>query len=155
MSSFRPDKYVRLINVSSLQWKRAYAIDVPEVDSEHQTLFRLLHGLERGIAGGADDNQLQQKASELHKHLADHFIHEQRLMRTTGYPLYEWHRLRHASSRVNLRRLARHIARGDRASASAAIDMLGAWLKNHIRLADRMFAAYFRNYRRGQTALAS
>jgi len=136
------------------EWSEEYGVHVPEIDAEHQAMFRVADELYRALIADAAASQVQPILRELATHMAGHFSHEERLMRASGYPLYAWHRRQHATAGGKILLLERRVSRGDRNAALLAMD-LSVWLKNHIRLADRMFGAYLRNYQRTQAALAS
>ena len=139
----------------AFQWTRAYSVYVAEVDAEHRTIFRLAHGLHQATAGGAAWRKVQPLLRELVAHTAGHLSHEEHVMRSTGYPLYEWHTRQHNVARAKISHLDLRIRRGDRESVPVLLDYLAGWLENHIRLADRMLGAYLRNRERAEAALAS
>ncbi len=134
------------------QWSRAYTVSVPEVDAEHRLLFQLGSDLRRSVLGRKTEKAVQAALGELAAHVAEHFLHEEREMHSAAYPLYEWHKRQHAAGRAKFRVLQRRIPHGDRAESSELLDALGGWLANHIRLADRMWAAYARNHKRAESA---
>lgn len=136
------------------EWSDEYSVSVPEIDAEHQAMFQVAFDLYRALIAGTPPAQSQPIIRELATHAADHFAHEERLMRESGYPLLAWHRRQHAAANGKIKLLDRRLRREDRNAALLAMD-LSVCLQNHIRLADRMLCAYLRNHRRAQTALAS
>ena len=141
------------ILVRPFEWSEEFGISVPEIDAEHQAMFRLADSLYEALIADASTDQLA-LLRELATHMAGHLSHEESLMRASGYPLGAWHQRQHAAASGKLRLLERRIRRGDHSAALLVLD-LSVWLKNHIRLADRMLAAYLRNHQRAQAALAS
>jgi hemerythrin len=137
------------------EWNEQHAVHVPEVDDEHQQLFRLCDDLQRAMMAGAATKEVQSVVDDLVIHTAHHFSHEEREMRAAGYSLYAWHRRQHLAARTGIRALERRIRRGDRDAALELLDFLYRWLNDHIRLADRMFGAYLRNHQRELAARAS
>jgi len=131
-----------------LEWSEAHAVHVPEIDEEHQQVFRLCGDLQRALMAGTATAGVQSIVDDLVIHAAHHFSHEEREMRTTGYPLYAWHHRQHHTARSRVRLLVRRIRRGDRDAVLELLDFLPAWLNDHIRLADRMLGAYLRNHQR-------
>jgi hemerythrin len=130
------------------EWNESHAVHVPEVDGEHQQLFRLCDDLQRAMIAGAPSPDVQSIVDDLVIHAAHHFSHEEREMRASGYSLYAWHHRQHHTARFKIRVLERRIRRGDRDAVLELLDFLSAWLSDHIRLADRMFGAYLRNHQR-------
>jgi hemerythrin len=135
-----------------LEWSALHAVHVPEVDAEHQQLFRLCDDLQRATMAGAPAAGLLAAVDELVIHASHHFSHEERVMRAAGYPLYGWHHRQHHTARLKIRALERRIRRGDRGAALELPDFVSGWLNDHIRLADRMFGAYLRNHQRAQSS---
>jgi len=133
------------------EWSEEYGVSVPEIDSDHQAMFRVADGLYRALVAETSASQAQPVFRELATHAGEHFSHEERLMRASGYPLYAWHKRQHAVVNGKMKLLERRILHDDRNAALLVLD-LSVWLKNHIRLADRMLGAYLRNYQRAQAA---
>lgn len=125
------------------------------MDAEHQTLFRLARELRRAVLAGAASNPVQSMLGDLIRHTGEHFVHEERLMRSAAYPLYQWHKRQHSMGRATATRLQRCVRRGDREAAAVLLQDFSGWLKNHIRLSDRMLGAYLRNYERARAVQAS
>jgi hemerythrin len=139
----------------SLHWCRAYAVDVPEIDADHRTLFQLTDDLRQAIGTGAAWTEVQSVVRDIAMHAAGHFSHEERLMRAHHYPHYDWHKRQHAGARARVIALARLTESGDHDSAAVLLAYLAGWLKDHIRLSDRMLGVYLRNRLRANAALAS
>lgn len=137
------------------EWNESHAVHVPDVDDEHQQLFRLCNDLQRALLDGSATGEVQSMVAELVIHTAHHFSHEQREMRAAGYSLYEWHRRQHHAALTKVRAMERRIRRGDRDAAIELLNYLPAWLNDHVRLADRMLGAHLRNRQRELTARAS
>jgi hemerythrin-like metal-binding protein len=131
----------------NFEFNESHAVHVPEVDDEHPDLFRLCAGLRRSMTAGAAASEVQSLVDGLFIHTAQHFSHEERQMREAGYSLYGWHPSQYHPARAKVRLLERRIRRGDRDAALGLLDCLSGWLNDHIRLADRMFGAYFRNHK--------
>jgi hemerythrin-like metal-binding protein len=128
-------------------WSRAYTVSVPDVDAEHQLLFRLGSGLRRAMLAEEAPETVQAAFREFVVHVAEHFLHEERAMRSAHYSLYGWHKRQHAAGHAKIRNLERGLSHGD-PGVPELLDDLARWIANHIRLADRMWAAYARNRQR-------
>jgi hemerythrin len=137
------------------QWKDLYEIDLPGIDGEHRTLFRIADELDRARAAGLDAAAQQAIVRALATHTIDHFAHEERLVQASRYPLYGWHRGQHDTARARVKDILPKIEGGDPVATRVLLLFLFDWLRSHIRLTDRMMAAYLRNYARERKALAS
>jgi hemerythrin len=139
----------------NFDWTEAQAVYVPQVDDEHKALFKLCGDLHRALRDGRSATVSQSILRHLVTHAEEHFTHEEREMRTTGYSHYAWHRRQHRAARVRLRALEQRVQDNETETALELVGFLGGWLNDHIRLADRMLGAYLRNQQRARAAQAS
>ncbi len=130
------------------KWSDSYLIHIPELDQEHQELFRSADSLHRSIQAGAI---AMPYLEEILEHVSGHFTHEERIMRAARYPSLAWHKRQHDVARTKSAALARKARRGDLEAASDLLHFLSPWLKDHISVADKMMAASLRNYQRLRT----
>ena len=137
------------------KWTDAHAVHIPDIDSEHQALFQLCADLQCAITRDAPASQVAEIFQELAGHIVGHFSHEEGQMRAARYSLYQWHRRQHQAARSRVTLLGRRIRRGERDAALELLEFLSGWLHDHIRLPDRMLAAYLRNRQRALIALAA
>ena len=137
------------------KWSKMHAVFIPEIDAEHQDIFRLADELHQAVVGGAPADQAQAILRELIVRGEDHFAHEERLMRSTHFPGSAWHKRQHDTVRKRVKEFAPRIEDGEGQAALLLLEFLSGWLRDHIRLADCMMAAHIRNYERNRAALAS
>lgn len=130
----------------SLRWVPEQAVRVPEIDVEHQEMFRAAADLRQALLDGDQTGHLgllyRRLAAELNRHLS----HEERLMLDAEYPSYAWHERQHRTARVKMAALERDVQRGDRQSMFASLEALAGWMRDHTTVADRMVGSYLRNY---------
>ncbi len=136
--------------MSYLAWSKTLTVDVPEIDADHRGLVRLANELRRSINTGAPRDKLAALLEDLTGHTYTHFRHEERLMRSAAYPLLLWHKRRHATGRKIVMHMKLCLGTGDLEAGLSLLHSFADWLRDHIRLADRMLGAYIRNYQREQ-----
>jgi hemerythrin len=139
----------------NFEWTEAQAVHVPYVDDEHKALFKLCGDLHRSLRAGRSATVVQSTLHDLVAHAEEHFTHEEREMRISGYAHYAWHRRQHRAARVRLRALEQRVQDNETETALQLVGFLGGWLNDHVRLADRMLGAYLRNQQRARAAGAS
>lgn len=132
----------------SLQWTEEHSVYLPELDEEHQAMFRLLEELRHAFVEGEAALDLESKLQRLAGEVHGHFGHEERLMREARYPQVEWHRRQHATARAQMASLADSIRAGERASIFESLEAMAKWARDHTGVADRMAGAYLRNHLR-------
>src|SRR5580704_6765568 len=104
-------------NHPAFSWRKDLTVSVTAIDEEHEALFRTAGKLRNLIRSERVPASARALGAELAKHVKEHFSHEEQLMRSTRYPLLEWHRQQHAAPLAGLTRLRRCMARGDGAAA--------------------------------------
>ena len=93
---------------------------MPEIDAEHKTLFRMGEELQQAMEAGASTAELEPRLKVLVEHAEAHFEHEERLMRESICPSFEWHKGQHNTARKRLRRFIPEIQQGSRESLRTA-----------------------------------
>jgi hemerythrin len=132
----------------SLQWTEEHSVFLPEIDVEHQQVFRDAVELRQAVLAGETAERLEPLVDRLECEVTGHFLHEERLMQTAGYPAITWHLRQHETARARLALLRRRIRHGDRESIFQSLESIAGWLRDHTTVADRMVGSFLRNYRR-------
>jgi hemerythrin len=126
----------------AVKWTReANGVAVPEIDEEHQELFRLLEEIEQTLAREPNAGAL---VRELAAHTARHFSKEEKMMKARRYPAYAWHKSQHDVVRQRAAELEKADRQGDREAVLASVNYLAAWFKTHTAVSDRMMGAFLR-----------
>jgi hemerythrin-like metal-binding protein len=121
---------------------------VPEMDAEHRALILLGKQLQEAAAAGAGGDVLGQTARALTASLEDHLSHEEKLMRSSQYPSFDWHKRQHDGARRSLKGFTKRIERGDVGGAAELLYYLSNWLRDHTGVTDRLLAAHLRSWER-------
>jgi hemerythrin len=127
----------------TIQWTNALAVGLPEIDGQHQELFRragqLLDALEAG-----ERTEVVELVEFLHSYAITHFGLEEAWMRETLYPGYVRHKAEHDRFVEDLLELADAHDRGGREAGGAV--RLSAWLTEwmirHIAVTDTEMGRY-------------
>lgn len=120
----------------------AYALDIDEIDAQHGMLFDYLDQLESAL--GADERWMvvHDIVEKLGHWAAIHFSVEEALMQIMDFPEAESHAADHRAFERGLESRRANLLKQDMAHDTA--DWLRAWLVNHIGVADRRYAEFFR-----------
>jgi len=135
-------------DMRSLKWSKSHAVFVTEIDDEHKEIFKALSDLEGGLANLGSSAEVRMLAQRVVTYVAEHFAHEERLMRAARYGSIAWHKQQHDTARRRVGEFVLQIEQGDAKAGPALVEYLTLWLHNHTRLADRMMGAFLRNRRR-------
>lgn len=134
--------------MTTLKWSTSHAVFVTEIDDEHQEIFEALSDCQKLFTSDSDALQLRAASHRLATRIAEHFAHEERLMRAARYSSFRWHKHRHDAARKRVERFLLQLERGDAKAGPDLVEYLTGWLHDHCRIADRMLGAALRNHRR-------
>ena len=129
-------------------WSTSNAVFVTEIDDEHKGIFDALSDVQRVMSGNGPVSELRKPIQHLTSSVAEHFAHEERLMRAARYGSLGWHKQSHDAARRRVRQFVHRIEKGDGKAAPEMVDYLTSRLGDHTGVADRMMAAFLRNQQR-------
>ncbi len=135
---------------SPIQWSPALAVGVPEIDAQHQELFRRAERLIGALRAG-DRGEVEPLVRYLTSYAVEHFAAEERYMREIGYPGLEGHRAAHDTFREDFAELvADYEKKGP--TPLVALNMhnwLSDWLRRHVGGLDVEIGRFAEAKRRG------
>ena len=137
------------MNTRALKWSTSHAVFVTEIDDEHKEIFEALSSLRMVLSSHGPALEIRSRTEFLIACLANHFAHEERLMRAARYGSIRWHKQQHDHAGRRVEKFVLAIEQGDPQAGLALVEYLTSWLHDHTRLADRMMGAFLRNQRRG------
>lgn len=121
-----------------------HALGIPSMDREHRGLINLVNELAEAVAHDCDCERARQQMGKILDFAAEHFVHEEALMRQHGFPGLE----QHAAEHERLLREATAMMKiydpehSDRALLITAF--LTDFAENHILHEDRAISQYFK-----------
>jgi hemerythrin len=120
-----------------LQWTQALSVGIPEIDAQHQELFRRV---DRLLAATLADDHGETGAmlAFLGEYVEVHFATEERFMQEVAYPGLERHRGEHERFVADLRALHRDFAGGGAfpGLVGRLNRQIGDWLRGHVCVTD-------------------
>lgn len=123
-----------------LEWGPALALDVPEMDRDHQNLIHLMQALEKATKG---THAAQAQAFRtLMIAAVKHFSDEEAYMKRIGYAELESHQQIHKQLVGTLEGHFNRFAASQGNVPQPVFDFLNFWLKAHIQGIDRRYSAY-------------
>lgn len=123
---------------------KAYALEIAEMDNQHQVLIAMMNELAERGAANAPKAEMSALLKQLGNYTIQHFKAEEAYMARIGYPQLETHKVIHRELLNNLRN---HVASFDAGTGKLATELLGFlefWLAAHIKGIDRQYAAFER-----------
>ena len=123
-------------------WRDSYSVAVPEMDEEHQGIFRAADALCRATAGAEPKERLRELLGALIGCSQEHFAAEERLMESSGYPARVRHKRQHDRFVKTLLHLQSEFE-ADRAQMSGeVVPFLRRWISHHITNVDPAVGAH-------------
>ena len=130
------------------KWSKSHAVHINEIDAQHRNLYLMADELHRAILGGADTSRTLELLKALIASAEDHFTYEERLMRSSQYSAFAWHKQQHDTVRKRANQFVPRIESGESEAAILLLEFLSGWLRDHTSLTDRMLGAHLRNFYR-------
>jgi len=117
-------------------------LNIPEIDSQHETLIRLINRIHDSMLAEADRKDLDGLLSELLEHTKSHFSYEEQLMSLHGYPRYEAHKEEHVRLIRHMENLIGRYQNGELLLSFAVVLELKGWASIHIEKSDKLLADF-------------
>jgi methyl-accepting chemotaxis protein len=123
-------------------WSPEYAVGVPEIDDQHQRLFKMINDLNEAMALGRGKDVLDRILAGLVDYTARHFQTEEYYMEKANYPELESHREVHKRLTDKVHEMVDRYKTGEVGLGIELLDFLQDWLKKHILGTDKKYAPY-------------
>lgn len=116
-----------------VNWKKSFSTDVVSVDNEHRILIDYLNDTTDRYLADPDSVDLVETLEVLALETAEHFEHEESVMRNIGYSRYEIHREKHKWLIADIsKRKAELIQNPNKANFDEIVQYLKYWLLRHL-----------------------
>jgi hemerythrin len=122
----------------STGWDKSMTTGVPQVDNEHEELFRQVANLNQAMREGKGRNEIGKILNFVGDYVVEHFAHEEKFMADYRCPVAEANKAAHNQLITKFKELQTRFAS---AGASSTLtleihDTLKNWLVTHIRQID-------------------
>lgn len=125
-----------------ITWSDTLAVNVEEIDRQHQRLIQIINSLHDAMKVGAPKAALDRIMSDLVSYTRFHFECEENLMRRNNYPDIEKHRQEHDSLTATVKRFEEDLKAGRVALSVPLMQFLKTWLKEHISNSDMAYSEH-------------
>ena len=128
-----------------IEWNESLSVGVEEIDFQHRRWIDMINAMDEALSvGGAE--KLEQIKDESIKAMVDyawfHFKYEEQYLKDLGYPELAAHREDHNRFKMNLRQIQADVDRGFQPLNTQLMSIMMNWLKDHIMMEDKKYAAY-------------
>jgi len=126
-----------------MQWKAEYAIGIPEIDSQHQTLIEFITEFEQAVDGKVHWNAVQPLLVRAREFVKFHFAVEESLMQIVNYPRLVPHQAEHKYVLRQFEILEQRVLRQE--FKSELMPLISSWLLHHMTESDAPFGEYVKD----------
>jgi hemerythrin len=125
-----------------ISWDEIYSVNNREIDSQHQTIIRLINELNDGAYENKRTGSIERILYELVKYTAFHFSFEEKLMVQFGYPDTKSHMSKHNYLIEELKKFMVKNGNENNLPANDLMIFLSDWLKTHIMGVDKKYSTF-------------
>ena len=136
-------------------WKDSYQLGVPQVDMQHQELFKRVESFLRALRSEDCWDEKIPKINEtlefMKRYVVEHFHDEEEFQRSINYPRYEAHKQIHADMVDYVLEVSKQFEQSnyDEQLMQQFGGRLLAWLINHVAAEDQRIADHAKKRRSG------
>ncbi|MDD3786853.1 MAG: bacteriohemerythrin, partial [Hydrogenophaga sp.] len=124
-----------------IEWQSHLNLGIAPLDYQHRELADMLNLLVNARADpGQDHAALLQR---IHRHARAHFLYEEKLMLSSGFPDHISHQREHTMLLAELKSLTSAIVAGRVPLDHELMSSLRHWFIAHLVTSDRAFATHF------------
>ena len=128
--------------MSLMVWNDSYNVNDKEIDRQHQRLVAMLNELHDSMMRGDGNRIMGNLLENLIKYTKTHFVMEEKLMLTSGYPGFSAHKAEHDALAAQVVKLFAEWKSGRVALSVTVLTFLKDWLQGHIVGSDTKLAAH-------------
>jgi hemerythrin len=123
-------------------WRRAYGINVRDMDRQHHCLFEQANKFYQALQAGNDQAALEEALEALIDYTDFHFSEEQALLKQHAYPDYKAHLKKHKRLVEQIIAFQEQFKHGEAQIGLELLGFLKSWIVNHVLTEDRKYAQF-------------
>ncbi|NTV29170.1 MAG: bacteriohemerythrin [Candidatus Omnitrophica bacterium] len=127
------------------KWDDSFLTGVPEMDTQHKKLVRMVNDLNRAMQAHRTNDVLNGIVDALIDYTAKHFKDEEGVMSKAGFPDLAKHRQVHKSLVTKVLDVQKKLKSGEAVVGSELLEFLKDWLVNHIKGTDKKYGQFIRS----------
>ena len=119
-----------------IDWSAEFELGIPDIDREHRDLITLINELHAELGETSSAAEIVARLRTIYQHIADHFAHEEQLMRDSRYMSYAEHKEDHEILLDDLRDITEQVEKVGGYSEDRLSADLEYWFSTHFRTHD-------------------
>ncbi|HVP64494.1 MAG TPA: bacteriohemerythrin [candidate division Zixibacteria bacterium] len=130
------------VRTNAFRWTQQYAVNVAELDRQHQWLFATIDEFNNALSAGQGAAVTHSALQKLLQYAQTHFAAEETLMREHHFPGLEQHKLEHEKFVKDVLRFIEEFKSKKPNVPASLLSFLEHWLKHHIMVTDKAYSSY-------------
>jgi len=122
-------------------WLEKYSVGIPQIDTQHQGLVRLINDLHAAMGAGQGSQKVGKILDELVHYTEEHFSYEENMLRQRRYTKLTGHQAEHKRLTGQVVELREKYRNNTITLSVEVMQFLKNWLANHIMGHDQQYAA--------------
>ncbi|WP_300161342.1 bacteriohemerythrin [Solidesulfovibrio sp.] len=131
------------IGSAILQWDQSLAVNIKDIDEQHQKLVQMICDLHEAMRSGKGKDHVEPILRELEEYAVEHFGFEEKLMEKHKYPGYLNHRKEHEKFVDQVIAFGNDFRANRAALTTEVMNFLKNWLVGHIKGTDKKYGPFF------------
>ncbi len=127
-----------------LYWRKHYECGIPEIDNEHKELFDIANRILGSLSSDGESIEADPLVDDLLAHIAHHFEHEERLLKSNGFPMTESHRQSHQKLLTHARDLEARFRKHETTAAMLMNFIVHDIVARHMIQEDKEFFTWMK-----------
>jgi hemerythrin len=128
--------------VTLIQWDSRLALNVVEIDAQHQRLVAMINDLNAAMQQGKGKDVIGRILDGLVSYAQFHFGAEERLMDRHGYPELPTHKTEHVAFVEKIGDFKQEYCQGTLGLSISVMTFLSDWLRTHIMVTDKKYVPH-------------
>jgi hemerythrin len=131
------------MDMSMVEWKDEYSVDIQEIDEQHKCLIQIMNELYTALANKSNRDLVGDVLDKLVDYTKVHFAVEETLMRIFHYDDYEAHKAIHDRIVGKVLEYQGQFRGGNDKVGMELLMFLKDWLFDHINKVDKAYTKTF------------
>jgi hemerythrin len=126
------------------EWSDELSVGIASIDEEHKRLVAIINDLHGAMLRREGRQTLGETFARIVEYTEQHFTREEALFVEHGYADAESHQSEHRMMTEKVNELREQFEAGKATITIEVMEFLRDWLRNHIAVSDRRYAAFLR-----------
>jgi len=128
--------------MASIEWTEDLSVKIPSIDKQHKVLIGLINKFDDAKSSGHANMVMKSILKELVRYTQAHFMYEEALFTSYGYPESDSHKVAHVKLFEKVEKFNKAELDGDESVYNEISEFLNSWLYHHILKEDMAYSSH-------------